>query len=442
MEKIISKLTYFDKRFPREALEEAIKNKEEIIPLLLSALDEINEDIDIVMDDADYMLHLYALYLLAEFREERAFGRIMDLVSHPSDEVESMLGDVLTEGLSSILYSTYNGDAGLLQSMIENPSIDTYVRGSALDVYAKIYSQGAIRKDDFMDYMNELISEAILIEDVDFCTSIAGIIVEYHLFEMLDDIQLLYDLDLIDRGMYGLYDELVDEIFSYSKAGHPVKYIDSVIKSMEWWACFEKPAKENKKQEKQWRELEAFIEKETKKKIAAYKKTNNKIGRNDQCPCGSNKKYKRCCIDKGITNEEVENIEFEDRSVWLEEYPSSEQKHDGQVIITDLFDDESICIDKLLYLALHRRITPMWVEIDESNHDMNKILYLTEALDLFEAKCEKEGIDSFNAYDEKYKIHYRSKEWLASFEHILRKYNTKRKYNDTIARVKRIRKGF
>ncbi|MCC7421984.1 MAG: SEC-C domain-containing protein [Planctomycetaceae bacterium] len=24
-----------------------------------------------------------------------------------------------------------------------------------------------------------------------------------------------------------------------------------------------------------------------------------KVGRNDQCPCGSGKKYKKCCINKG-----------------------------------------------------------------------------------------------------------------------------------------------
>lgn len=26
----------------------------------------------------------------------------------------------------------------------------------------------------------------------------------------------------------------------------------------------------------------------------------NKVGRNDPCPCGSGKKFKKCCIDKGI----------------------------------------------------------------------------------------------------------------------------------------------
>lgn len=29
-----------------------------------------------------------------------------------------------------------------------------------------------------------------------------------------------------------------------------------------------------------------------------YVRENPKIGRNDPCPCGSGRKYKRCCLDK------------------------------------------------------------------------------------------------------------------------------------------------
>jgi len=31
----------------------------------------------------------------------------------------------------------------------------------------------------------------------------------------------------------------------------------------------------------------------------------NKIGRNQKCPCGSGKKYKKCCIDK---QQQVRNL--------------------------------------------------------------------------------------------------------------------------------------
>ena len=33
-------------------------------------------------------------------------------------------------------------------------------------------------------------------------------------------------------------------------------------------------------------------------KISANQRTNRKIGRNDPCPCGSGKKYKKCCMPK------------------------------------------------------------------------------------------------------------------------------------------------
>tara|TARA_R100001530_G_scaffold120731_1_gene88052 strand:- start:143 stop:340 length:198 start_codon:yes stop_codon:yes gene_type:complete len=32
--------------------------------------------------------------------------------------------------------------------------------------------------------------------------------------------------------------------------------------------------------------------------LKQFKLISNKVGRNSICPCGSNKKYKKCCINK------------------------------------------------------------------------------------------------------------------------------------------------
>ena len=55
---------------------------------------------------------------------------------------------------------------------------------------------------------------------------------------------------------------------------------------------------------------EALKEKEkpVKEKVICRGKTyvvpkEAKIGRNDLCPCGSGKKYKKCCVEKGGENE-------------------------------------------------------------------------------------------------------------------------------------------
>ena len=34
-------------------------------------------------------------------------------------------------------------------------------------------------------------------------------------------------------------------------------------------------------------------------KSRLWRESIKNIGRNDKCPCGSNKKYKKCCINKG-----------------------------------------------------------------------------------------------------------------------------------------------
>ncbi|HOJ11143.1 MAG TPA: hypothetical protein PK733_11190 [Clostridiales bacterium] len=126
----------------------------------------------------------------------------------------------------------------------------------------------------------------------------------------------------------------------------------------------------------------------------------------------------------------------EDRKRWLKGYPKEyysendaeneennsakcDARQEGQVLITDIYDRESIEIDKLVYLALHYRTIPLWVRRNMAAENENKIIYLTEACERFLTKCKEEGITSFEEYDEKYKIHYRSKEWFERFKKLL-----------------------
>ena len=147
MDNVISELKYFNKEFPRTALEKAISNKEETTQILLSELDQMLETPEIITEDDDYMLHIYAIHLLAQFREKEAFQRIIELVSFSPEQVDFMLGDIITEDLNSILYSTFDGDLTSLKNVIENPMVNIYVRGAALDVYGKLYSDGVVTKE-------------------------------------------------------------------------------------------------------------------------------------------------------------------------------------------------------------------------------------------------------------------------------------------------------
>lgn len=60
--------------------------------------------------------------------------------------------------------------------------------------------------------------------------------------------------------------------------------IHDAIKEMEWWACFQPKEGRTKKRTQPQPGLQG------PPRLAPPK-----VGRNDPCPCGSGKKYKKCC---------------------------------------------------------------------------------------------------------------------------------------------------
>ncbi len=45
------------------------------------------------------------------------------------------------------------------------------------------------------------------------------------------------------------------------------------------------------------KEREDFLE----RKLTPFLRTEKQVGRNDPCPCGSGKKFKKCCMNRGKT---------------------------------------------------------------------------------------------------------------------------------------------
>ena len=62
------------------------------------------------------------------------------------------------------------------------------------------------------------------------------------------------------------------------------RFIEDTIKEMEWWECFKAPKVPEPKP------LQS-----TRTPVFAPLRSMPKVGRNEPCPCGSGKKYKRCC---------------------------------------------------------------------------------------------------------------------------------------------------
>jgi preprotein translocase subunit SecA len=107
------------------------------------------------------------------------------------------------------------------------------------------------------------------------------------------DIREAYGEGLVDPGCI-LLEDVEDEIASgkeavlkklYTDRRH--RFVENVIDDLSWWDCFS-PEKPNKFTDSKSFHTEAV-------KVIQPVVAKKKVGRNDTCPCGSGKKYKKCC---------------------------------------------------------------------------------------------------------------------------------------------------
>src|SRR6266550_5598728 len=104
---ILKELEPYTGRFPMKALQAAVEQCEAITPELLRVVEVIAANPTEFAKREDYMLSVFALYLLAQFREKRAYPAIVKMFSAPGETSYELVGDTVTEGLKQILASVY-----------------------------------------------------------------------------------------------------------------------------------------------------------------------------------------------------------------------------------------------------------------------------------------------------------------------------------------------
>ena len=283
IDEIISLLEYNDGTLPRAALSNAIDEKEAIVPSLLQVIEDSAGKMKKIYDDEAYMLHIYALYLLAQFRETDAYLPIVRLFSFPGDLPVDITGDVVTGDLGRILASTFNGDVEPLKTLIEDKTLNEYVRSAGLNALCVLWGCGAISRQVVVDYFKHLFSDVLVGQTAYMWSSIIRSSLDLSPNEMVEEIEKAFQDDLVELFFFNRNDFnnslglSNDEAMTRFKRSKKHRLIENTISEMEYWACFYA--------ERRSKNPGNLISRASKKKV----------GRNDPCPCGSGKKYKKCC---------------------------------------------------------------------------------------------------------------------------------------------------
>ena len=293
-------LKYNNGVFPRETLIEAINNRERIIPELLETIRFSTENIESLVEDDKYFAHIYAVYLLAQFREQRAFRPLLDLFSIPGEILLDFFGDFVHEGLARVLASVNDGSIDLLKTkLIEDENVHEYVRAAALKTLTILVLTGESHREETIEYFRELFDGKLKRETSYMWIALVVECLKLYPEELYEEIKKAYDDDLVERFFVNMEDvenaikKGKEAVIADSKSDRLYSLIDDTIHELETWACFKRTEKKKKKQRDDIKASEV-----PPNLAASSVRKSRKIGRNEPCPCGSGKKYKKCCLNK------------------------------------------------------------------------------------------------------------------------------------------------
>lgn len=239
--------------------------------------------------DEENALPIYAIYLAAE-KCDAAFAQpMLDLLRLPIEQIDGLIGDSLTDGMGRCLASVHRGDDAPIRALAADDDRDIYVRLAAIDALVVRTIEGDAEHEDVARFIFSLaqpVAAALIAtppsrpsweqrddDDVFFNLLVVtlaelGATQYWPMLEQWDRDGLIdpqhEDLPGLRATMFASREERIANMLK-------PHYVRDAIAEMSWWACFnEEP-------------------------VETYVRDQPKVGRNDPCPCGSGKKFKKCC---------------------------------------------------------------------------------------------------------------------------------------------------
>ncbi len=287
-------------RFPRTALIEAVEQREAITPLLL---DELRRQLDAgfapALETKHYWRHHFAIYLLAYFREPAAYPLFVQMGTLPGETLFDAIGDTVTEGYKRQLAAVCHGDARGIERLIDDPGLNEYVRTAAIGALEILFANGELDRDALVDCLGRLakrwLDAAEAGEEPSDATAwiwatLVWLAADIDAQELVPTIRRAFELQLVDPWLGGDAQRFEHVMAEHRDRPEPYKPSPGVglpghpVDELEHWYCFRTP-------------VQRIPETPDRRSVVGRVpvRAATKVGRNDPCPCGSGKKYKKCC---------------------------------------------------------------------------------------------------------------------------------------------------
>ena len=273
---------------PTEAIRAATADRATVAPLLLEAIESCKSP-----SENEEQGLFFAFHLLGQWREQSAYRTLARFLRRP--DAGSILGDATTETCHRVMASVFDGDPRPIFDVIRDSEADEFIRGKMFDTLVILVFHGQLERTTVAVFLRSAFEDLQSQEQSFVWDSWQGAVALLALTELEPLVREAFRRGFIDGILTSLKN--FEDALRRARAGRPLQPsqqdeyepFGDVIEELSSWAAF-KP-------------------KQPRDKIASSRRPNpwpampvhnpfRNVGRNDPCPCGSGKKFKKCCIGK------------------------------------------------------------------------------------------------------------------------------------------------
>nr|WP_156630080.1 DUF1186 domain-containing protein [Methylobacterium sp. Leaf112] len=261
---------------PAAELRRAVETPEAIADEVLRVLAGPADGAEV--SEADANLLFYGLHVLAAARDTRVFAPLVRLLHQDGDTLDALLGDAVTTTLARILVSVFDGEVAPLHRLILDSTLDDFVRNEALAALTFLTQTGRVDRQA---------THGLLVRFDDKRVAVEG---DIGWVGWEETIALLGFRDLAPRSAAARKDGRLTDEFS------DAPWFRTTLRQAE-----AKPDDLARFDPRRYGTIDDPVADLAWTAEDAGQPVRNPfkdVGRNDPCPCGSGKKFKKCCLDK------------------------------------------------------------------------------------------------------------------------------------------------
>lgn len=309
---VIARLDIPQGKLPKEAIRDAQRLGPQIIPRLVELIERGAEAIrngEKVSTEGAF----FALYLLTELKAKEALPAILSTAYLPDDT--DLFGDTITAHLHRILAVLAVDDPEVVTKFVDDREADMYARWTAANTYGLWVRDGLMTREAAVEKLRQHLIKAMSgdrSEDYEFIAGLVCALCDLGAVEAKNEIQEAFQRRLVEEGIVDegtVESELADpeETFRQHQATCPPSGIADTVEELSGWyglstrERFGLPELEPEPVSPAPRpvELSSPRPEPPPSRPVTIRDQKPHVGRNDPCPCGSGKKYKKCCGAKG-----------------------------------------------------------------------------------------------------------------------------------------------